>query len=85
MRNRRLRTSLWLCFLVLLILMARSVASGAAAAAPTSTASPKSTQATIIATYTLPDIRLGSFQNAILPDSIANDRNLRVGSIGSDM
>jgi hypothetical protein len=69
------------------MLMARSVASGAAAAmsAPTSTASPEPTEATILATYTLPDIRLGPFQNAILPDSIANDRNLQVGSIGSDM
>jgi Esterase-like activity of phytase len=86
-RNRRLRTSLWLCFFVLLILMARSAASGAAAAAPApaSTASTKPSEATIIATYTLPDIRLGPFQNAILPNTIVNDRNLQVGSIGSDM
>ena len=87
MRNRRPRTLLCLCFLVLLMLMAYSVASGGAAAtpAPTSTDTPKPTEATIIATYTLPDIRLGPFQNAVLPNSIANDRNLQVGSIGSDM
>jgi hypothetical protein len=86
-RNRRLRTSLWLCFFVLLILMARSAASGAAAGAPApaSTASTKPSEATIIATYALPDIRLGPFQNAILPNTIVNDRKLQVGSIGSDM
>ena len=87
MRNRRPRTLLCLCFLVLLMLMASSVASGGATAtpAPTSTDTPKPTEATIIATYTLPDIPLGPFQNAVLPNSIANDRNLQVGSIGSDM
>src|SRR5262245_39316646 len=79
---------LWcVCSLVLLMSMTCSVASGGAAAtpAPTSIDTPKAVEATIIATYTLPDIAIGPFQNALLPDSIANDRNLLVGSIGSDM
>jgi Esterase-like activity of phytase len=69
------------------MLAARSVPSGGATATPepTPTGSPKSAEATLIATYTLPDIPLGPFQNAVLPNSIANDRKLGVGSIGSDM
>jgi hypothetical protein len=34
---------------------------------------------------TLPQIDLGTFQNALLPGSIKNDRNLKLGSIGSGL
>ena len=87
MRNTRPRTLLYPFVLVLLMLTARSVQGGAATAtpAPTPTDRPKPAEATIIATYTLPEIPLGPFQNAVLPNSIANDRKLQVGAIGSDM
>jgi hypothetical protein len=38
---------------------------------------------TVTKTSTLPDIPLGSFQNALLPDSIDDDRGVQLGSIGS--
>ena len=41
--------------------------------------------ATITATYTLPDLKLADVQNAILADSIDNDRGLLLGGIGSDL
>jgi hypothetical protein len=72
---------------VLLIVTMRSVPSGRVTAAPepTSTDRPKPSEGTVIATYILPAIPLGPFQNAVLPNSVANDRKLQVGSIGSDM
>src|SRR5262245_39963991 len=86
-RNTSLRTLLCSFIFVLLMLTAQSVSSGGTTAAPESTATdrPKVDEAKIIATYTLPDIPLGPFQNAVLPHSIANDRKLQVGSIGSDI
>ncbi len=56
-------------------------------APPTATPQATSTSepAGIIATYILPDIPLASFQNAMLPGSITNDRKLMLGSIGSDL
>jgi hypothetical protein len=36
-------------------------------------------------TATLPLINLGAFQNALLPGSIKDDRNLKLGSIGSGL
>ena len=39
----------------------------------------------IIATYTLPDTPIKQFQNALLPGSVANDRKVLLGSIGSDL
>ena len=38
----------------------------------------------IIATYTLPDIPIKPFQNAALPSSVANDRKILLGSVGSE-
>jgi hypothetical protein len=57
------------------------------AAAPTATLVPTATPepAGIVATYILPDVPLGKFQNAMLPGSITNDRKLMLGSIGSDL
>jgi len=40
---------------------------------------------TVTKTSTLPDIPLGRFQNALLPDSIADDRGVQLGSIGSGL
>jgi hypothetical protein len=86
-RNTRPRTLLCSFVLALLLLTARSVPSGGATATPepTPTDRPRPAEATIIATFTLPEIPLGSFQNTVLPNSIANDRKLQVGAIGSDM
>jgi hypothetical protein len=39
----------------------------------------------IIATYTLPDIPIKQFQNAVLPGSVTNDRKVLLGSVGSDL
>ena len=35
--------------------------------------------------HTLPDVPLAAFQNAKLPGSVTNDRNLLLGGIGSDL
>src|SRR5262249_50388397 len=39
----------------------------------------------IIATYTLPDTPIKQFQNALFPGSVANDRKILLGSVGSDL
>jgi hypothetical protein len=39
----------------------------------------------ITATYTLPDTPVEDLHNAVLPGSIANDRNILLGGIGSDL
>jgi len=39
----------------------------------------------VTAVYTLPDTPIAAFQNAKLPGSIANDRKLLLGGIGSDL
>src|SRR5262245_49068682 len=39
----------------------------------------------VIATYTLPDTPIKEFQNAVLPGSVANDRKVLLGSVGSDL
>jgi len=40
---------------------------------------------TVTKTSTLPDIALGDFQNTLLPDSIEDDRGVKLGSIGSGL
>jgi hypothetical protein len=40
---------------------------------------------TVTKTSTLPDIPLGTFQNALLPKSIKDDRGVKLGSIGSGL
>jgi hypothetical protein len=40
---------------------------------------------TVTKTSTLPDIPLGAFQNALLPESIKDDRGVKLGSIGSGL
>jgi hypothetical protein len=86
-RYMRPRSWLWSFVLVLLMLTARSVPSGGGTIAPElkPPARPNPDVPVIVAIYTLPEIPLGSFQNAVLPNSIVNDRKLHVGSIGSDM
>ncbi len=42
-------------------------------------------EARVVATFTLPDTPLAKFQNAKLPNSIANDRKILLGGIGSDL
>ena len=39
----------------------------------------------VIATYTLPDTPIKAFQNTVLPGSVANDRKVLLGSVGSDL
>jgi hypothetical protein len=73
-------TQLVLC--TLLAAAAASPCSDIAAQAPrASSAAP----ASIRATYELPALRLGELQNARLPASVANDRKLALGGVGSDL
>ena len=39
----------------------------------------------VTALYTLPDVPIAAFQNAKLPGTVANDRKLLLGGIGSDL
>jgi hypothetical protein len=39
----------------------------------------------VIATYILPETRIGEFENGLTPDSVANDRGFLLGGIGSDL
>lgn len=48
-------------------------------------ASPAVAQNKLVATYTLPEIPIKSFQNSVLPGSVANDRKVLLGSLGSDL
>ncbi|MFI6675211.1 esterase-like activity of phytase family protein [Kribbella sp. NPDC050470] len=52
------------------------VAGGAQAASP---------EAQVVGTATLPDIPLAAFSNTLLPGSVANDRSVDLGGIGSDL
>ncbi|MFH9660238.1 esterase-like activity of phytase family protein [Streptomyces sp. NPDC017248] len=61
-----------------LTLAAVLAATGAATAAP-------SGQARVVRTATLGEIPLGAFSNALLPGSVADDRGVRLGGIGSDI
>jgi hypothetical protein len=48
-------------------------------------AQPVFAQNKVIATYTFPDIRIKEFHNKLFPQSVANDRKVLLGSIGSDL
>jgi hypothetical protein len=48
-------------------------------------AQPVFAQNKVIATYTLPDIPIKEFHNKLFPQSVANDRKVLLGSIGSDL
>lgn len=41
--------------------------------------------ATVVATHVLPDLSLGAIQNARWPGSLANERKVLLGSVGSDL
>jgi hypothetical protein len=46
---------------------------------------PTEAQNKVVGTYTLPDTPIKSFQNAAFPGSVANDRKVLLGSVGSDL
>lgn len=58
---------------------------GLIAVTPQSSIAAKPAENKVLATYTLPDLRLGAFQNALLPGTITNDRNVLLGGVGSDL
>jgi hypothetical protein len=71
--------------LVATALLSLALPAGAALAQATPVASPQAA-ATIVSVYTLPDIPLSQYQNALLPDAaIENDRGFLLGGIGSDL
>lgn len=39
----------------------------------------------VVATYILPELRIGEFENGLTADSVANDRGFLLGGIGSDL
>ncbi len=65
---------------VLLAVAVALVAAGTAAAAPA-----KAQAAHVTRTATLGDIPLGAFSNALLPGTVADDRGVDLGGIGSDI
>ena len=42
-------------------------------------------QSRIIGTFTFPDVPIKSFQDRFFPGSVSNDRNVLLGSVGSDL
>ena len=46
---------------------------------------PVSAQNKVVGTYTFSDTPIKEFQNKLLPNSVANDRKVLLGSIGSDL
>ncbi|MFF9059463.1 esterase-like activity of phytase family protein [Streptomyces sp. NPDC014882] len=54
-------------------------------AADPASAHPRPGEARVIATATLGDIPLGTFSNALLPGTVAEDRGVDLGGIGSDI
>ncbi|MGW3287551.1 esterase-like activity of phytase family protein [Streptomyces sp. NPDC001002] len=61
-----------------LAVIAALVAAGPATGAPSRTAH-------VVQTATLGDIPLGTFSNSLLPGTVANDRGVDLGGIGSDI
>jgi Esterase-like activity of phytase len=49
------------------------------------TEQPVFAQNKVIATYTFPDVSIKEFHNKVFPGSVANDRKVLLGSIGSDL
>ncbi len=66
---------------------APTAASPSPAAKPATSPSPAAPQPAgrIVATHTLPDLPIAAFQNGKLPGSMANDRRLLLGGVGSDL
>ncbi len=49
------------------------------------TSPPVNAQNKIMSTFTLPDVSIKDFQNKKFPGSVANDRKVLLGSVGSDL
>ncbi|XIE80720.1 esterase-like activity of phytase family protein [Streptomyces sp. SBR177] len=60
-------------------------ASGAQAAAAEAAPGGSAPAARVVATATLPDIPLAGFSNGLLPGTVADDRGVDLGGIGSDL
>ncbi len=73
MRSHRFKKILVQCFInaIPMVVLALSCPVGA--------------QNKLVATYTLPEIPIKTFQNSALPGSIGNDRKILLGSLGSDL
>jgi phytase-like protein len=67
-----------------ILLLSLALWLGLIAVTPQTSSAAVPAENTVLATFTLPDLRLGAFQNALLPGSITNDRNIFLGGIGSD-
>ncbi|WP_225805253.1 esterase-like activity of phytase family protein [Streptomyces sp. NK15101] len=80
--NPRLLRRPALVVLPLSTALALSVVVGTADATPSHHAGPAGR---VVSTATLPDIPLADFSNALLPGSVADDRGVDLGGIGSDL
>lgn len=81
---------LWLPLSLSLALAAPVIAPHVLAQSATPEATPAMTETAassvmVTDTYTLPDTPIGAFQNALLPNSIDNDRKMLLGGLGSDL
>ena len=61
------------------------IAASLFAVAALGSAEPCRAQSKVIATYTFPDTPIKGFQNKRLEGSVANDRKVLLGSVGSDL
>ncbi|MEV6551082.1 esterase-like activity of phytase family protein [Streptomyces sp. NPDC051597] len=68
-----------------LALLATVTVAGTATGVPTAADGRVPGGARVVATATLGDIPLGSFSNRLLPGSVADDRGIDLGGIGSDL
>ncbi|MFJ3765254.1 esterase-like activity of phytase family protein [Streptomyces sp. NPDC090082] len=80
--NPRLLRRPALVVLPLSAALACSVVVGSADATPAHHGGPA---ARVVSTSTLPDLPLAAFSNALLPGSVADDRGVDLGGIGSDL
>ncbi len=71
--------------LVTVLILSITVWLGLTAVTPQTSIAAIPAENTVLATFTLPDLGLGAFQNAVLPGSIITDHNILLGSIGSDL
>ncbi len=71
--------------IISVLILSLTVWLGLTAVTPQTSMAAKPAENKVLATFTLPDLRLGAFQNALLPGSITNDRKVLLGGVGSDL
>jgi len=62
-----------------------ALAQDGGAPSPAAAAPPQAPSAQVSATAVFPDLLIADVQNAVLPDSVPDGRQIRLGSVGSDL